>query len=72
MRRKPSWFIRISPQAVLPALKTALEEKGVEIRGCDATRKIIEAKPATEQDWRTEYLDLILSIKVVDSHGPGH
>lgn len=52
---------------MLPALKTALEGKGVEIRACDATRKIIDAKPATEADWRTEYLDLILSVKVVDS-----
>jgi glutamate-5-semialdehyde dehydrogenase len=54
-------------QALLPRLKIALEEKGVEIRGCDATRKIIEAKPAIENDWRTEYLDLIISIRIVDS-----
>ena len=54
-------------QALLPRLKNALEEKGVEIRGCDATRKIIDAKPAIENDWRTEYLDLIISIKIVDS-----
>lgn len=54
-------------QTLLPRLKNALEEKGVEIRGCDATRKIIDAKPAIENDWRTEYLDLIISIKVVDS-----
>jgi glutamate-5-semialdehyde dehydrogenase len=52
---------------LLPRLKTALEEKGVEIRGCDATRKIIEARPATEEDWQTEYLDLIISIKIVNS-----
>jgi glutamate-5-semialdehyde dehydrogenase len=52
---------------LLPRLKAALDEKGVEIRGCEATRKIIEAKPAIEDDWRTEYLDLIISIKIVDS-----
>jgi len=53
--------------AVLPRIKAALEAKGVEIRGCDATRKIISVKSATEDDWRTEYLDLIISIKIVDS-----
>jgi glutamate-5-semialdehyde dehydrogenase len=47
-------------------IKTALEEKGVELRGCKKTRAIIKVKPATEKDWRTEYLDYILSIKVVD------
>ncbi len=53
--------------AFLPQLKEALEEKGVEIRGCEKTVKLIEVKPATENDWQTEYLDLILSIKIVDS-----
>jgi glutamate-5-semialdehyde dehydrogenase len=50
---------------LLPLLKEALEAKGVEIRGCEATRKIIDVKPAGEEDWGTEYLDLILSIKMV-------
>jgi glutamate-5-semialdehyde dehydrogenase len=50
----------------LPQVKTALEEKGVELRGCERTAAIIEVKPATEEDWSTEYLDYILSIKVVD------
>ena len=53
--------------AFLPAVKEALEAKGVEIRGCDATRGRIETAAATEADWSTEYLDLVLSIKVVDS-----
>ncbi len=53
--------------AFLPRVKESLEEKGVEIRGCEETRKVIEAKPSTEEDWRTEYLDLILSVKLVDS-----
>ena len=52
---------------VLPALKTVLESRGVEIRGCEKTMSIIDVKAATEADWRTEYLDLILSIKIVDS-----
>jgi glutamate-5-semialdehyde dehydrogenase len=51
----------------LPLAKTALEQRNVELRGCPKTLKIIEIKPATEKDWFTEYLDYILSIKVVDS-----
>jgi glutamate-5-semialdehyde dehydrogenase len=50
----------------LPKVKTALEEKNVEIRGCEKTRSIIKVKAATEKDWSTEYLDYIISIKVVD------
>ncbi|MCD6586741.1 MAG: glutamate-5-semialdehyde dehydrogenase [Desulfobacteraceae bacterium] len=50
----------------LPMLKTALEKKGVEIRGCENTLKIIDVKVATEEDWRTEYLDLIISVRIVD------
>lgn len=52
---------------LLPQLKVALEEKGVEIRGCEKTLQIIDVKLATEQDWQTEYLDLILAVKIVDS-----
>ncbi len=52
--------------AFLPKVKTALEQKKVELRGCPKTEKIIDVKPATEEDWATEYLDYILSIKVVD------
>lgn len=51
----------------LPRLKMALEEKGVLIKGCEKTRSIIEVVEATEEDWKTEYLDYILSIKVVES-----
>lgn len=51
--------------ALLPRLKAAMDEKGVEIRGCEETLKRIDAQPATDQDWGTEYLDLILSIKIV-------
>ena len=54
-------------RAFLPRLKEALEEKGVEIRGCEQTVRVIDVKAATDQDWRTEYLDLILSVKIVDS-----
>ena len=51
---------------VLPPLAEIYQQKGVELRGCDKTRAIIEAKPATEADWATEYLAPILSIRVVE------
>ena len=52
----------------LPLAAEALEEKRVAIRGCDATRAILEgAGAASEEDWNTEYLDLILSVRVVES-----
>ncbi|SEQ04594.1 glutamate-5-semialdehyde dehydrogenase [Solimonas aquatica] len=51
---------------VLPTLAEIYTEAGVELRGCEATRKILlEAKPASEEDWHTEYLAPILSIRVV-------
>jgi len=53
---------------VLPLLGEALKEGGVEIRGDRWTCELIpEATPATEEDWSTEYLDLVISSKVVDS-----
>ena len=54
-------------QSFLPKVAEALKTKGVELRGCDRTRAVIDCIDATEEDWGTEYLDLILSIKVVDS-----
>ncbi len=52
----------------LPKIGEALAGAGVEIRGCEKTLKILpSASAATEDDWTTEYLDLILSVKVVDS-----
>ncbi len=50
----------------LPQIKTALDARGVTIRGCDRTRAVLDVAPATEEDWSTEYLDYILSIKVID------
>ena len=49
----------------LPRLKELFDEKHVEIRGCERTREIIQCVPATEEDWSTEYLDYIISVKVV-------
>jgi glutamate-5-semialdehyde dehydrogenase len=52
----------------LPMVAAALRAKKVELRGCEKTRAILDdCIPATEEDWDTEYLDLILSIKVVSS-----
>ena len=51
----------------LPKFKEIMDKAKVELRGCEKTRKIIECKEATEEDWDTEYLDLILSIKVVNN-----
>lgn len=51
----------------LPKVCSGLQEKGVELRGCPATRAIVSGvKEATEEDWATEYLDLIIAIRVVD------
>jgi glutamate-5-semialdehyde dehydrogenase len=50
----------------LPRVAKALLKEGVELRGCPRTRKILSnVKEATEEDWHQEYLDLILSIRVV-------
>jgi len=52
--------------AFLPPMLKRFKEAGVEIRGCPKTCEIFpSAKPATEEDWPKEYLDLILSVKVV-------
>jgi glutamate-5-semialdehyde dehydrogenase len=52
----------------LPLLARAMAEAGVELRGCPRTREHLPAaRPATEQDWEAEYLDLVLAVKVVDS-----
>jgi glutamate-5-semialdehyde dehydrogenase len=53
----------------LPACASALWEQGVELRGDPLTLEILGSKvlPATEEDWRTEYLDLILAVKTVRS-----
>lgn len=52
---------------LLPPIAKALVDGGCELRGCPRTQMIIDCKPATEEDWYTEYLDKILSIKIVSS-----
>lgn len=52
----------------LPGIIGKLQEAGVEIHACDRSRKIVPGLiTATEEDWATEYLDLIMAVKVVDS-----
>ncbi len=54
-------------EAFLPGLCRAMQQKGVELRGCERTRAICpELAEATEEDWSAEYGDLILAVKVVD------
>lgn len=51
---------------LMPVLNDALKEKMVEVRGTEEIMKIVDCVPATEEDFSTEYLDLIISIKTVD------
>ncbi len=51
---------------MLPQIKEAYDVQGTEIRGCERTRDIIKVNEATMEDYATEYLDNILTIKVVD------
>jgi len=52
----------------LPLLAARMKRAGVELRGCERTRAIVpSAKPARDADWDTEFLDLVLAVKVVDS-----
>lgn len=55
--------------AFLPRAKVLLDTKRVELRGDETVRAILgaEVKPATKEDWATEFLDYILAVKVVDS-----
>jgi len=71
-----------SAEFLLPPIRNALQADGCEIRGCPRTRSIIDVARTTDADWDSEYLDAIISIKVVDgieqaiehihTHGSGH
>jgi len=68
--------------SVLPKLKKEYDNHKTKLLGCERTREIIDVETATKEDFYTEYLDNILSIKIVDSldeaiehiniHGSGH
>jgi len=52
----------------LPRVVEALRAQGVEVRGCKRCQALMaDLTPATDEDWRTEYLDLILAVKAADS-----
>ncbi|WP_026186090.1 glutamate-5-semialdehyde dehydrogenase [Thioalkalivibrio thiocyanodenitrificans] len=54
-------------ERILPRLGDAFADKGVELRGCEASRAILSGiKEATEQDWSEEYLAPVLAVRVVD------
>jgi len=57
--------VRVAP-LVLPEYLEAFAQFGTELRGCERTRSYIDIAEATDEDFDTEYLDNILSIKVVD------
>jgi glutamate-5-semialdehyde dehydrogenase len=72
-----------SSKRLLPELKRAFDAENVKLRGCACTREILpDIELATEEDWRTEYLDRILSVRIVDgvteaiehinTYGSGH
>jgi glutamate-5-semialdehyde dehydrogenase len=74
---------RAVAETMLPVLASALRDAGCELRGDDAARGIVpDMTAATEADWRTEYLDAIIAMKVVDgvdgaiahiaTYGTGH
>jgi len=73
---------RNSAKTLLPPIKDALQAAGCEVRGCARTKDIVNVVQATDADWDSEYLDAIISIKVVDgmeqairhihTHGSGH
>lgn len=53
---------------MLKTIGDALLAEGVELRGCEKTLAVLpDAKPATEDDWHEEYLDMILAVRVVES-----
>lgn len=61
-------FHRDTADTLLPVIGRKLMDAKVEVRGCAETcKRLAGCKPATEQDWYTEYLDLVVAVKVVDS-----
>jgi len=65
-------FVHSANTEALKAICADLMAAGVEIRGCPRTCELVEGcKPATDEDWDTEYLDLILSVRLVDSMDEG-
>jgi len=61
-------LVHAQQSETLRRIAAIYREKGVEMRGCERTRALlVDALPATEEDWYTEYLAPIVSIRIVDS-----
>jgi glutamate-5-semialdehyde dehydrogenase len=61
-------LVHDAQRPALERIAAIYRDKGVEIRGCERTRALLrDAKPATEEDWYTEYLAPIVSVRIVDS-----
>ncbi len=58
---------RKSASRVLPGVCARLEKSGVELRGDESSREFYDMNPASEDDWKEEYLSLVLSVKIVDN-----
>ena len=54
-------------ESFLPPFKSEMDKRNVQLKGCGKTQNIIDVEPAQEEDWKTEYLDYELSIKITDS-----
>ncbi len=59
--------MKISQQEFLPALKKGMDAAGVKLIGCAKTQEIIDVTPADDGSWDMEYLDYIMSVRVVAS-----
>lgn len=57
---------RAAAERLLPPIVSGLKAEGVEVRGTDEVRAIVDCAPATEADWDSEYLALIISVKLVE------
>ena len=57
---------KVIARKILPVIAKAFEEKDIELRGCERTLEFLNISEAVEEDWVTEYLAPILSIKIVD------
>ncbi len=57
---------KAAAEKLIPSLVSKLEEKGVIVKGCPEVRELVDCEPAKDQDWTTEYLDTVISIKIVE------
>lgn len=60
-------LVHRSFESQLNTIIKAFQDNNVEVKGCDRVRHVVPVEAATEQDWQTEYLDLKISIRMVDS-----